>query len=243
MPVTRAYPPADLAPLLPQLADTGIEYVSVHKISSVYDSSIPVWREAQTQSPLFEDGAVAVYPISEANASFTDEPQLLESCIAVQSLQGTTVQVKPGDVWNIELHWSAGNLLRSGYKVELALTDLDGQSVTTHQFDIGASKPTNEWERWEKYEASYEFPLDFVAHPRPLLVASHGHPPRLERRGIVDGPVDRGSSDRVLMNFPSAGTNHVLARPKAHKLDGYLVTPGTGMMTGVISRFLDRMLF
>ena len=108
---------------------------------------------------------VAVYPVDGVSAPLTNAPQLLESCIAVQSLQGTTVQVKPGDVWNIELHWSAGNLLRSGYKVELALTDLDGQSVTTHQFDIGASKPTNEWERWEKYEASYEFPLDSSLTP------------------------------------------------------------------------------
>ena len=156
----RSLPPADLAPLLPQLVGTGIEYVAVHKMGAVRSVSIPIWSEAQTREPLYEDNLIVVYPVDEANAPLTDAPQLLESCIVVQSIQGTTAQVEPGDVWNIELLWATGNLLHSGHEVELALADSAGQIVAVHQFDIDASKPTNEWERWEQYEASYEFPLD-----------------------------------------------------------------------------------
>jgi hypothetical protein len=147
------------------LVYTGIEYVAVHKMGEVRGLSIPIWSESQTQEPLYEDDLIVVYSIDGAGVSHTDAPQLLDSCIAVQSSQKTAAQVKPGDTWNIELQWMTGNLLQSGYEVELALVDTDGRTVVAHQEDIGASKPTIEWERWEDYEASYELSLDSAMPP------------------------------------------------------------------------------
>ena len=158
-------PPADLAPLLPQLVGTGIEYVAVHKISAVVGESIPVWDTVQTQDPLFKNKMVVIYPIDGPRAPLTDAPQLVESCIAVRSAKGITAVVEPGETWEIVLEWTPGRTQRSEYQVELALVDADGGVMINRLVDMGAAEPMSEWEQWEHYEASYELPLDSSLAP------------------------------------------------------------------------------
>ena len=168
----QALPPADLAPLLPGLADLGIEYVVAHLHEPTGSESIAGWEAAQSQTPTYADDVIVAYETGGAAETLdTGRPQLLEACVAVRALTGDVERLTPGDTWQVTLEWTpqwtpqwmlAQRLEQTPpapHTVRLELLDEQNMVVGRRDSSLRSATPISNWQAGTSYTGAFDLPL------------------------------------------------------------------------------------